>query len=235
MSSSARGARTGSVEAIPAQNSQEVEGTPFPYCEVTVPASENGFPMSGSLLPGGGQSDPGALAHAGEREAQARSLGRQEGELASRAKFEEQLARERSGLAQALTDFARDRGAYYQRLEEEAVRLALSIARKVLHREAQVDPLLLMGIVRVALERIEGATGVVLAVHPQQVADWHRYLASRMDAGDLPEIVEDAGMAPEQCSLRTSMGTAQLGVELQLKEIEQGLTDLLAARPEAKR
>jgi hypothetical protein len=30
------------------------------------------------------------------------------------------------------------------------------------------------------------------------------------------------------------MGTAKLGVEVQLKEIEQGLMDLLAARPQEK-
>jgi flagellar assembly protein FliH len=115
------------------------------------------------------------------------------------------------------------------------VQLALSIARKVLHREAQVDPLLLMGIVRVALERIEGATGVVLAVHPEQAADWRRYLASCIDPGDLPEIAEDPAMAAEQCELRTSLGTARLGLEVQLKEIEQGLTDLQAARPQEKK
>jgi flagellar assembly protein FliH len=137
-------------------------------------------------------------------------------------------------VATALAEFARERAAYYQKIEEEAVRLALSIARKILHREAQVDPLLLMGIVRVALERIEGATGVALAVHPQQAADWRRYLASRMDAGAMPEIVEDAAMALDRCTLRTSMGTAELGLEVQLKEIEQGLMDLLAARPQAK-
>jgi hypothetical protein len=30
------------------------------------------------------------------------------------------------------------------------------------------------------------------------------------------------------------MGTAELGMEIQLKEIEKGLMDLLAARPEKK-
>ena len=48
------------------------------------------------------------------------------------------------------------------------MQLALSIARKILHREAQLDPLLLAGIVRVALEKIDGATEVVLRVHPQK-------------------------------------------------------------------
>jgi flagellar assembly protein FliH len=169
-----------------------------------------------------------------QREVQLRELGRQQGLLECRIKFEEQLGAERSMLARALTDFASERTAYYSKLEKEAVRLALSIARRVLHREVQVDPLLLMGIVRVALERIEGATGVALLVAPQEAGEWRKYLAAWMGPGDLPEIVEDPGMSPKQCALRTSMGTADLSLEAQLKEIELGLMDLLAARPKGK-
>lgn len=165
------------------------------------------------------------------REAQAREAGRQQGEREARAKFDEQLARERSALGKAVCDFWIERTDYYRRIEKEAVELALSIARKVLHREAQVDPLLLMGVVRVALERIEGATGVTFAVAPAAAAEWRRYLAAHMEAGRLPEVVEDAALAGEQCVLRTSMGSAELGLEVQLKEIEKGLMDLLAARP----
>jgi flagellar assembly protein FliH len=203
------------------------EVLPFPYGEVVVPASLHNYARTepASLNRGESASD---LAGVRERES-----GRQQGEREARAKFDEQLACERSAVAGALAEFARERAAYYQKIEAEAVQLALSIARKVLHREAQVDPLLLMGIVRVALERIEGATGAVLAVHSQRAAEWRTYLAAHMDARDLPEIVEDAAMALEQCELRTSMGTAALGLEVQLKEIEQGLTDLLAARPKA--
>jgi flagellar assembly protein FliH len=225
MSSSPRPAK-----ALGSESPAQPEGLPFPYGEVTLPAGQS--PQAGVPPAGGSQSDSGA--EAAEREAQARAAGRQQGEAESRAKFEEQLARERSAVAQALADFARARAAYYQKIEEEAVQLSLSIARKILHREAQVDPLLLMGIVRVALEQVEGATGVVLAVPPRQADEWRRFLASHMDSAALPEIVEDSAMAPEQCELRTSMGTARLGVEVQLKEIEQGLMDLLAARPREK-
>ncbi len=199
----------------------------FPYSEVAASAHHHFAGLEAASLSGGeSASDPAVI--------QARELGRQQGERESRAKFEEQLAHQRAAVARALTDFARERAAYYQKIEAEAVQLALSIARKVLHREAQVDPLLLMGMVRVAMERIEGATGVTLAVHPQQGAGWRGYLAAHMDAGRAPEIVEDPAMALEQCELRTSMGTSGLGLEVQLKEIEQGLTDLLAARPQAK-
>jgi flagellar assembly protein FliH len=226
MSSSPRRAPDPASAGTPAPAPKEQpEALSFPYCEVTLPAGRQEFPR-----PGRGESESDAALVT----AQARELGRRQGELEGRTKFEEQLAHERSAVAKALADFARDRAGYYQKIEAETVQLALGIARKILHREAQVDPLLLMGIVRVALERIEGATGVVLAVHPQQAADWQRYLASRMDPGDMPEIAEDPAMGPERCELRTSMGTAELGLEVQLKEIEQGLMDLLAARPREK-
>lgn len=203
---------------------------PFAYREAA-----GSFPRSEFPLPGGGGSDPRiAAAQTTEREGRVRELGREQGALESRAKFEEQLAGERSAVARALADFARERATYYQKIEQEAVQLALSIARKILHREAQVDPLLLMGIVRVALERIEASTGVALAVHPERAAAWRSYLASCMDAGHLPAVVEDPAMALGQCQLRTSVGTAELGLEVQLKEIEQGLMDLLAARPQGE-
>lgn len=212
--------------------------SPFPYSHAVAAPGQRNFPLAGPMSQGaaggGGESDASTAASRGaEREAQLTELGRQQGAAACRAQFEERLAGERAAVAQALKDFARERGVYYQKLEEETVRLALSIARKVLHREAQVDPLLLMGIVRVALEKIESATGVSLVVHPQRAEEWRRYLAG-MDAAALPEIVEDAAMGLAQCGLRTAMGTADLSVELQLKEIEQGLMDLLAARPQEK-
>jgi len=228
-------ARTGA--AVPQRVVVQPEVLPFPYNEAAGTTGRRDFPQTGA---GKGESEAATVlaAQGMEREARARELGRQQGESESRTKFEERLAGERSAVARALTDFAGERAAYYQKIEEEAVRLALSIARKILHRESHVDPLLLMGMVRVALERIEGASGVVLAVHPEQAAVWRNYLATSMGtsmgAKAMPEIAEDAALAPDECELRTSMGTAQLGVEEQLKEIEQGLMDLLAARPQGQ-
>jgi len=202
----------------------------FPYPEI----ASGSNPCPGENLADAGlwSADPNAGTQSmAAREARARELGLQEGQAEARKIFEEQLARERAALTVALAGFTRDRGTYYQKIEGEVVQLALAIARKILHREAQVDSLLLAGVVRVALEQIEGATGVVLSVHPQHSADWRNYLARHMEPGDLPEIVEDPALELDRCVLRTSMGTAELGVQVQLKEIEQGLMDLLAARP----
>lgn len=232
MSSSASPAWA-SQELTPAARIDQPIVIPFAYTEV----APEGVGV-GNALPTGRAAavnpapDPSAVAaSAAVRDGQMREMGRQQGEAEQRAKFEDQLVRERTAVAKAVMDFARDRAAHYGRLEEEAVRLALRIARKILHREAQVDPLLLMGVVKVALEKIEGATEVALIVHPQRAADWRRQLAAVMPPGKIPEIVEDPSLETDQCRLRTSMGTADLGLEGQLKEIEAGLTDLLAARP----
>src|SRR5262249_43949632 len=127
--------------------------------------------------------------------------------------------------------FARERQMYFQKVESEVVQLALSIARKVLHREAQVDPLLLAGIVRVALDQIEGTTKVTIRVNPLQAADCRAFFARNMDPQEVPEVIEDPTIETERCVLQTEMGSTELGVEVQFKEIEQGLMDLLAQRP----
>jgi flagellar assembly protein FliH len=159
---------------------------------------------------------------------------RHEGEVKAWAAFERQAEEMRARVRDALADFARERTSYYQRVEKEVIQLALSIARKVLRREAQIDPLLLAGMVRVALERIESGTKVVLRVHPDQLSACRAYFAQHMEPQQVPEVVEDSQLAMHHCVLETVLGTTELGPEIQLKEIEQGLFDLLGQRPEAR-
>jgi flagellar assembly protein FliH len=208
------------------------EFQPFPYD--LIPPESGGRGSANDLLAAtesrGGKIESGA-ADIAAHEARAVAQGREQAQAESRKTFEEHLAQERASIAAALAQFTRDRAAYFQKVEGEIVQLALSIARKILHREAQLDPLLLAGIVRVALEKIDGATGVRLRLHPQNAADWLRYLTTHLDPADMPEIVEDPSQPLDRCVLETSMGTALVGLEVQLKEIEHGLADLLAARP----
>ena len=199
----------------------EPQVQPFPYAEVAGGQSASGF--------GAGPAyDEVALQHS------ARQAGIQEGEARAQAAYDKKLAEIRDTVRVALDDFARERSSYYQRLEAEVVQLALSIARKILHREAQLDPNLLAGIVRVALEKIESGTRVTVRVNPQQVSECRSYFAQHMDAQDVPEVVDDPAVPMDQCRLQTKLGTTELGLEVQIKEIEQGLFDLLAQRPPAR-
>ncbi len=202
----------------------ELKSSPFFYVEAAPGAAQAPGLVSVASMSGG------ALDQANREEA-LRQAARAEGAASARAAYEEHLARVRDGVRVALAEFAKERTAYYQQVEAEVVQLALAIARKILHREAQVDPLMLAGVVRVALDQIESNTKVVVRVHPEQAGDARSYLQHTMGAQSVPEVVDDPTVELDRCVLQTELGTAELGIEPQMKEIEQGLLDLLAKRP----
>jgi flagellar assembly protein FliH len=206
----------------------EPEVHPFAYVEVVAPLTAPGKAAAAAETSAAGPKASEILA---QREAAARETGRREGEAQGRAAGEQHLAQLRASVDAALASFARDRAQYYQQVETEVVQLALAIARKILHREAQVDPLLLAGLVRITLEKIESATKVIVRVHPPQVSECRSYFAQHMEASQVPDVVEDAAVQKDHCVLQTALGTTEVAVDLQLKEIEQGLFDLLAKRP----
>jgi flagellar assembly protein FliH len=115
-------------------------------------------------------------------------------------------------------------------VEQEVVKLALAIAGRVLHREAQLDPLLLSAAVRVALDKMQDRSGVVLRVAGADVKAWEDAFAT-CEPEERPRVMEDAQMQRGDCVLETKMGTVELGVSVQLEEIEKGFFDLLNHKP----
>jgi flagellar assembly protein FliH len=172
-----------------------------------------------------------ARAEIAERVRAARQEGYAEAEKRLRAEHEAKLAGERAAVENAVNEFARQREGYFERVEEEIVNLSLSIARKILHREAQIDPLLLVGLVHVALEKLGAGTRVRLRVNPAKAASWEEHFRATPGGGLETEIAADASLGPEECTLETDVGTTSVGIETHLKEIEQGFFDLLAKRP----
>lgn len=166
------------------------------------------------------------------REAHARKEGKDEGMAQGRTDFEKRLAGEQQTLVQAVRDFVRERETYFHRVEAEVVSLALAIARKILHREAQLDPLLLAGVVRVGLDNIAAGTHVRLRVHPDHIKAWQVLFSQQPDLQRLPELMGDPTLGPGRCMLETELGSTDLTLETQLKEIEQGFFDLLAQNPQ---
>ncbi|MBZ5550614.1 MAG: hypothetical protein LAO22_22090, partial [Acidobacteriia bacterium] len=150
-----------------------------------------------------------------------------------RAELDAALAGNRQQIASVLQKFALERQDYYRRVEGEIVQLALAIARKILHREAQLDPRALAGIVRVTLEKLDAGTSVHLHVSPKEAADWRHFFACQMEGIPVPEVHEDPAMPAGECRIETSLGSTEVGFQSQLKEIETGLLDLLAERPDS--
>jgi flagellar assembly protein FliH len=136
-------------------------------------------------------------------------------------------------LASALEGFRAERDEYLARVEHEVVRLALAIAERVLHREAQMDPLLLSGAVRVALGQLAESTDVKLRVPAAQREMWAEMLRLMPALPLRPEVIGDQDLETSEAVLETGLGTVDLGVRAQIAEIERGFFDLLEVRREA--
>jgi flagellar assembly protein FliH len=136
-------------------------------------------------------------------------------------------------LAAALEGFRAERDNYLARVEHEVVRLALAIAERVLHREAQMDPLLLSGAVRVALGQLADSTDVKLRVPAAEREMWAEMLRLMPGLQLHPEVVGEPELETPEAVLETGLGTVDLGVRAQIAEIERGFFDLLEVRRDA--
>jgi flagellar assembly protein FliH len=157
----------------------------------------------------------------------------QQTEQRLRQEYEAKLQAVRASVGTAIAAFEEQRSEYFVRAEAEIVQLALSIAAKILHREAQVDPMLVAALVRMTLEKMRESSSVTVRVGAGRGKKWKEYFAGRLTAGQL-EVVEDPMLNENDCVLETELGTTNFGLDTQLKEIERGFFDLLALRPESR-
>ena len=165
--------------------------------------------------------------------AQARAEGAAEAEKRLKREYEARLEQTQGQVQQVITAFRGERKEYFERVETEVVRLALAIAGKILHREAQVDPMMLAALVRVSVEKMDAGTRVTAKVSRSEVEKWKAYFS---EAGEdvAVDVVEDAGLAAGECVLETQLGATDFSIDAQLKEVENGFFDLLAQRPGAE-
>ncbi|MGD0799899.1 MAG: FliH/SctL family protein [Terracidiphilus sp.] len=151
-----------------------------------------------------------------EREAQAATLA------AAQSAAEKQRAQQ---AAELIESFTLERDSFLQTVEQEVVKLALAVAARILRREAQMDPLLLTGAVRVALGQLSGSTQVRLRVPPAELDLWTEAIALVPNLAVKPTVTAGEGMRLGDCVIETEMGSVDLGIRAQLGEIERGFFD----------
>jgi len=161
---------------------------------------------------------------------EARTEGAREAERRAREAFEAEIARLKKQVADLASSFQQERNEYYSKVEVELVHFALAIAARILHREAQVDRLVVAGLVKVMLEKLQQGTRVMVRVRPEEADSWRHYFHEFSNL----QVVEDSSLEPKGCVMETELGTADMGLDAQLKEVEKGFFDLLAQRPEAQ-
>ncbi|MDR0311847.1 MAG: hypothetical protein LBJ21_09695 [Acidobacteriota bacterium] len=143
--------------------------------------------------------------------------GLKTGEETTAARIEEMTKVYAGSLAEvaALKDTLR------VQVEEEVVRLALAVARKIIHREIQIDHTIIHTLVRVALERVAGKSAVVVRLSPVD----YEYMTR--EHGDMSkkagrEIVfeSDNTLTQGSCMIQTETGDIDARIEEEFHEVE---------------
>ena len=147
-----------------------------------------------------------------------------------RNEYEQKLLATRTPIAKMVESFEDKKNDYFAKVEAEVIQLSLAIARKILHREAQVDPMLVAALVRIALEKMREGSNVTIRVGAGRAPHWRGYFAGVPSLTEV-EVVEDPQLSNLDCVVETDLGSANFGMDSQFKEVEQGFFDLLALRP----
>jgi flagellar assembly protein FliH len=128
--------------------------------------------------------------------------------------------------ARAVAEIAQFKPRLRREVESDAVRLAIAIARKILHRELSVDPAAITGMVRVAFDKVNARDVVRVRVSSQD----HSAFCQAAGLAGLPDRVEvnaDASLERGSIVIETSQGQLDASVMTQFEEIERGLADAL--------
>jgi flagellar assembly protein FliH len=160
-----------------------------------------------------------------------RAQGFDQGRMQEREQFNQMEQRRQAQVAGWFHQFDHDRQHYFQSVEHEVVELALGIAARILRREAQMDPLLLTGAVRVALGQLSSTTEARLRVPESDLALWTETMTHLPNLAVKPVLVGVPQMHTGDCTLETNLGSIDLGLRAQLGEIERGFCDKASPRP----
>ena len=128
-------------------------------------------------------------------------------------------------LKGAVDEFRAHSDEYLAQVEHEVVHLGLAIAERILHRELQLDPLLLSSAVRVALGQLAESTEVRLRVPVAQGEMWTEMVRLMPGLAIRPEVRGDDRLKDGEAILETNLGMVDLSLQAQLVEVERGFFD----------
>jgi flagellar assembly protein FliH len=155
-----------------------------------------------------------------EREAFAKGFaqGERAGAEAAAVQGEAMLRR----LMQTLEEVTDLRARMIRDTEHQMVRLALAIARRVIHREVTIDRELVMAIARVAMDRIGDGASVTVRLNAEDYAAITAARPLPWPEGHVT-VQADSRVPRGGCRIDSELGLIDAGVDAQLQEITRAL------------
>jgi flagellar assembly protein FliH len=168
-----------------------------------------------------------ACHHQAESQArEAYQKGVQQGEANARQNYAAQNESSLQRLARTIEEISGLRQRSRYAAEQDVVKLALAIARRIVHRELTIDPATILGLVKAALGSMDMRELHRIRIHPGQADTVRRHLET-MGLPQRCEVVADPALERGAAILETNHGTLDASVDTQFEEIERGFADLV--------
>jgi flagellar assembly protein FliH len=161
-----------------------------------------------------------------QREQQSFAAGYRKGESAGQEQAMARLDPVAEQLARTLVDLSQTRRKLRRDAEQDVVKLALAIGRRILHRELSMDPEAILGVVKAALEKLGEREVDRVRVNPENAGIVRKHL-EEIGRGERLEVVADPRLDRGAVIFETAQGHLDASVDTQLEEIQRGLADRL--------
>jgi flagellar assembly protein FliH len=177
---------------------------------------------------------PEAQASEIQREAEARvraayNQGLAAGEASAAQAAELKLDPVLNQLAAIIAELASMRKRTRADAEDDTMKLAIAIARRVLYRELASDPDAILGLIKAAFGKLNARETHRLRLSPSDAATIQQHRA-KLEIQPGLEIYADVSLTPGSAIFETTRGDLDASVDTQLAEIDRGLTDVLKRR-----
>lgn len=147
--------------------------------------------------------------------------GFQEGELTGRQTAEKPIEAAMKRYADSFVEISSLKPSLYAQAEHEVVKLAIEIARKIVHREIQVDRNIIQTFVRVALSHVTEKSSVKVNLNP---VDYKYVMECRDELGQTEgsDLLFQSDNSIEQggCLVETKCGNIDARIEEKFREVE---------------
>lgn len=134
---------------------------------------------------------------------------------------------ERSGRLIAMAE-EQGRHAFVE-AERAMVELALAVAGKILAKEIEENPMVVLPIVRAAIDKVRDQEQITIRVHPD---DYDFVLAARLELSSMLSrdkalsVVADGALKNGDCMVETPYGTVDARIDTQLELVKSALREL---------
>ena len=155
----------------------------------------------------------------------ARVAGYQDGVNAGMSEANESVRPIAQRLAKSIEEVTGYKSRFRKEAEQDLVRLAMAVARKILKRELHLDSQTIVAVLRVSMESLDVRDLHSIRMHPQDAGVVRDQLTS-MGIPARVKVIDDPTIERGGLVYDTVRGKVDASIDTQLSEIERGFADM---------